>query len=217
LLQLKKSFESEAVKMKFSREINCPQCGSTLPLHFTYTKLAQCPSCGSHIFLDDAGARLAGEQSVLSQEPSLISLNESFSYAHKVYTPRGHVRYKFKRFIWDEWWLSDRNGNGYWLSVDDGDYILEKEIPFDLPIYSFKKIKLNQEIQSWSVTELGEGECLGYEGELPEFLEIGEKHQYAHLSKTDGEMMTIEFFGKTKKLYSGKWLDAYDIRKALSS
>ena len=205
------------MELKFSRDINCPQCGDKLPLHFTYTKLAQCYSCGSHIFLDDEGARLAGKQSVLSLEPSLIVLNQDFAYEHKVYTPVGHIRYKFKRYIWDEWWIVDRNGNGYWLSVDDGDYVLEKEISFNLPIYSNKEIKLDQEIKGWSVTEIGEGECLGYEGELPEILEIGEKHHYAQLSKSHGEMMTVEFFGKTKKLYSGKWLDAYGIRKALSS
>ena len=203
--------------MKFSREINCPQCGDVLPLHFSYSKLAQCNSCGAHIFLEDDGARLAGEQSVLSKEPSLISLNKAFTYNGKTYTPVGHARFKVGRYIWDEWWSVSQGGNGYWLSVDDGDYILEKELDFTLPIYSYKEIRLQQEIKGWIVTELGEGECIGFEGELPEILEVGQKHYYAHLSKSHGEMISVEFFSKTKKLYSGKWLDPYEIREALSS
>jgi ribosomal protein S27AE len=205
------------MRLKSERKINCPQCGDILPLHFAYSKLAQCGSCGAHIFLEDDSVKLAGEQSVLSKEPSLILLNRPFSYHNKIYTPIGHVRFKVDRYIWDEWWLISDSGYGYWLSVDDGDYILEKELDFTLPLYSHKEIKLNQEIKGWRVTEIGEGECIGFEGELPEIIELGEKHHYAHLSKSDGEMMTVEFFAKTKKLYSGRWLDPYEIREALLS
>lgn len=199
------------------RQVNCPQCGDVLPLHFRYSKLAQCGSCGSHIFLDDEGARLAGEQSVLSLEPSLITLDQPFDYEDKSYTPIGHVRYQVKRYFWDEWWLVDTNANGSWLSVDDGDYTLEKEVDFKLPLYSFSEIKLGQKIDGWHVTELGEGSCVGFEGELPTIIEVGETHHYAHLSKSNGSMMTVESRGKNKSAYSGNWLDPYDIIKALSS
>lgn len=201
---------------KIDREINCPQCGDIMPIHFSYSKLAQCSSCGSHIFLEDEGVRLAGEQSVLSLEPSLVELNKSFAYGSKVYRAIGHIRYGAGQNIWDEWYIVDRNSNGYWLSIDDGDYILEKEIKFTLPIYSFKELKLDKNIDGWIVSELDEGKCLGFEGELPELVEVGEVHHYAHLSQKDGRMLTVEIFSKTKKLYSGRWLDPYDIRKALS-
>ncbi|MEA1920669.1 MAG: DUF4178 domain-containing protein [Campylobacterota bacterium] len=204
------------MKLKSSREINCPQCGDKLPLHFAYSKLAQCHSCGSHVFLDDEGARLAGKQSVLSQEPSLLSLHQPFVYNHQSLTPIGKIRFGAGRNIWEEWWCVDSK-KGYWLSIDDGDYVLEEEVTFSLPLYSHKEIRLDQEIKGWRVTEIDEGRCLGFEGELPEVVEVGETHHYAHLSKSYGEMMTVEFFGKTKKLYKGKWLDPYEIRKGLSS
>ncbi|MEA2110495.1 MAG: DUF4178 domain-containing protein [Campylobacterota bacterium] len=202
---------------KDHQKVNCPSCGDNLPLHFHYSKLAQCSSCGSHIFLDDEGARLAGEQSVLPNTPSLIALNQVFTYNYENYTPIGHIRYGAGRNRWDEWWVVDSNGKGLWLSIDDGDYILEKEVNLTLPTYSFKSLKLGQDIDGWTITELDEGTCLGYEGELPEVVEVGEMHYYAHLSKKSGVMLTIEFFANTKKFYSGKWLDPYEIRKALSS
>jgi hypothetical protein len=186
-------------------------------LHFRYTKLLTCPSCGVPIFLDDEGARLAGEQSVLSEEPSLVVLNQPFTYHDENYTPIGHIRFGVGRNIWDEWWVLDSGGKGYWLSIDDGDYILEKKVNFTLPIHSFKALKMNQEIQGWHVTELGRGKCLGFEGELPEIISVGETHHYAHLSKENGQMLTIEFFKNSKMIFSGKWLDPYEIRGALSS
>lgn len=200
---------------KVDREINCPQCGDILPIHFSFSKLAQCSSCGSHIFLEDESARLAGEQSVLSLEPSLVQMHKSFAYGDKVYTVLGHIRYGVGRNVWDEWWITDRNSNGYWLSVDDGDYIIEKELKFTLSIYSMKDLTLDKEIDGWLVTEIGEGRCLGFEGELPEIVEVGEVHHFAHLSRDNGKMMTVEIFSKTKKLYRGRWLDPYDIREAL--
>ena len=197
------------------RRINCPQCGDLLPLHFRHSKLAQCASCGAHVFLEDDAARLAGKQSVLSEEPSLIIMHQPFTYERRTFTPVGRVRYSYGRSFWEEWYVIDSNSNGYWLSVDDGDYILEKEVKFSLALYAYKDLHLHQKIKEWRVTELGEGTCLGYEGELPEVLEIGETHHYAHLSKANGDMITVEFFGKTKKLYQGSWLDPYEIRKAL--
>jgi len=201
---------------KIDREINCPQCGDILPIHFSYSKLAQCSSCGSHIFLEDEGARLAGEQSDLSLEPSLVELNKSFTFASKTYRAIGHIRYGAGRNSWDEWYVVDSNRNGYWLSIDDGDYVLEKEIEFNLPIYSHKDLVLGKKIDGWTVSEVDEGICLGFEGELPELVEVGEVHHYADLSRTDGRMMTVEIFNKTKKLYRGRWLDPYEIRGALS-
>jgi len=202
-----------------SRELllNCPSCGALLPLRFRYTKLLTCPSCGVPIFLDDEGTRLVGEQSVLSEEPSLILLNQPFTYHGENYTPIGHIRFGVGRNVWDEWWLLDSDGKGYWLSVDDGDYILEKKVNFTLRIDSFKSLKMDQEIQGWRVTELGHGKCLGFEGELPEVIRVGETHHYAHLSKENGQMLTVEFFDNSKMIFSGKWLDPYEIREALSS
>ena len=195
-------------------QINCPQCGDALALHFRFSKLVHCASCGSDIFLDDEGARLAGEQSVLAAFPSLLELHTPLRYEHKIYTPIGHIRYETERYSWDEWWVHDQNDNAYWISVDDGDYIVEKEVPFSLPVYSFNDVHLGDEIEGWEVSEMGEGVCKGFEGELPEVVALGEKHHYAHLSKPDGEMMTMEFFNNTKKLYKGRWIDPYALYKA---
>jgi len=200
---------------KVIKPVNCPQCGYPLSLKFKYTKLIKCLSCKSDIFLDDETVRLAGKSSVIADIPSLLILYKSFGYAGSFYTPIGRIRYRSGRFVWDEWWIIDENNDGLWLSIDDGEYVLGKEIKFDLDITNPKTVKTSDNIKGWTVTETGEGICEGFEGELPEIITIGEAHHYIHLEKDNGAIMTAEFFGNEKKLYSGKWLDPYQIRRAL--
>ena len=197
-----------------STQIHCPQCGYTLPLHFRFSKLVRCPACRSSIFLEDEGARVAGERSVLADLPSLLQLHQPLRYQNELYTPIGHIRYVTERYSWDEWWVYDQHGKPYWISVDDGDYLIEEEIPFRLSVYSIDALRLGGSIEGWQVTEIGEGLCQGFEGELPQIVTIGERHHYAHLSKPGGEMMTLSFEHNTKKLYRGRWIDPYELYKA---
>ena len=163
--------------------INCPQCGAALPLYFAHTKLAQCGSCGSSIFLDDEAARLTGESSVLAPEPSLISLNKPFGYAGKSYFPMGMIRYSYGRGFWEEWWIKDSTEHEYWLSVDEGDMVLERLIENEDDPHYFESPSIGQSIGSeWIITEIGTGVCEGFSGSLPRRVAKGEEHQYMHLS-----------------------------------
>ncbi len=197
------------------KTINCPQCGYPLSPKFKYTKLIKCPSCKSDIFLDDEAARVAGKSSVIAQIPSLLEIYRDFEYDGARYTPVGRIRYRSGRFVWDEWWIVNEYGNGSWLSIDDGEYVLEEEIEFRMDIPDPAGLKNTETINGWLITETGEAVCEGFEGELPEEISIGEKHRYIHLEKDNGSIMTAEFFDGGKKLYSGRWLDPYRIRKAL--
>ncbi len=193
------------------REINCPQCGYRLPLQFKYTKLTKCPACGSVIFLEDEAVRLAGYQSVISEGDSLINLRKRFRVGSSSFLPVGFIKYEDERFEWIEWWILNKYGVGLWLSVDDGDYILEKETSYYFPQKRFRDFDLEMVIDGWRVTELGEGRVAGFEGELPEIVEIGETHQYIHLSKRGGEIATIEFANNQRWFYIGRWLEPFEI------
>ncbi len=195
--------------------LNCPQCGSALPLSFRFAKLVVCPHCGSTIFLEDDAARLAGEQSALAELPSLVRLKIPFRYRNASYLPVGHIRYRYALGYWDEWWLLDDDGQGVWLSVDEGDYAFEHPLRLDTPP-DFRRLKIDDELEldgrDWRVTELDKARCEGFEGELPEIIRVGETFAYAHLSGDDGELMTLEYPGNEVRAYAGKWLDPFDVR-----
>jgi len=196
------------------KEFNCPQCGDQLSLYFKHTKLIQCISCKSTIFLEDDATRLSGDSSVLSEELSLIELNQPFFYQQKSYMPIGLIRYSYGRGFWEEWWVKDIANNAYWLSVDEGDFILQKEVDTLLSIEEFDALYLNTPLHNgWIVTEKGTATCEGFSGSLPKVVKKGSQYEYVHLTGKDGELQTIEKVNQKLQTYQGKWLSPFDIGK----
>lgn len=196
------------------KSINCPQCGDTLPLYFKHTKLVQCNSCKSTIFLENEATKLAGDSSVLAPEISLIALNTPFFYDHKSYLPLGMIRYSYGRGFWEEWWLKDTQNNEYWLSIDEGDLVLQQKVETNYPADFFETLKIGQNIDDgWVVTEIGTAKCEGFSGSLPKKIIKGSTYMYAHLSGKNAELMTIEITNKKIEAYRGKWISPFDIEK----
>lgn len=196
------------------KSINCPQCGDTLPLYFKHVKLVQCLSCKSTIFLENEATRLAGDSSVLAPEISLIHLNVPFGYEHKSYLPLGKIRYSYGRGFWEEWWLKDSEGNEYWLSIDEGDFVLEQQIESRYSTELFNTLNVGQvTVDNLLVTETGMATCEGFEGALPKTVSKGDSYLYTHLSGKDASLTTLELGKDGVEVYSGKWISPFDIKK----
>jgi len=190
----------------------CPQCGYELPLYFKYTKLVKCVSCKSTIFLEDGTSVLTGDRSALAEEPSLIEIGSSFEYNKVSYLPIGMVRYSYGRGFWEEWWLKDSKGESWWLSVDEGDMVLERLIANPYKDVASFDVSLGDKFGDWFVSEIGTGVCEGFEGSLPKEIEIGTAHKYIHLSSHDAKLRTIEIRPLGTEVYEGRWIDIFDIR-----
>ncbi len=192
--------------------LQCPQCGYELPLYFKYTKLIKCTSCKSSIFLEDGTSANIGESSALTQEPSLIEIGISFEYDGVSYLPVGMVRYSYGRGFWEEWWLKDSKGNGWWLSVDEGDMVLEQPISNPYGNVENLTLSLGAKLGDWFVSEMGTGVCEGFEGSLPKEIAIGSQYRYIHLSSHGSKLRTIELHSKGVEVYEGEWIDTFGIR-----
>ena len=198
------------------KTINCPQCGYALPLYMKHTKLVQCASCKSSIFLENDATRLAGDSPVLAPEISIIELNKPFFYDHKSYLPLGKIRYTYGRGFWEEWWVKDTQNNDYWLSVDEGDLVLQKKVEANYPADFFESLRIGQSSSgNWIVTELGTAVCEGFEGSLPKKVVKGSTYKYAHLSGKNAELKTLELSDNGLEAYRGKWISPFDIGKIL--
>ena len=199
---------------------NCPQCGSALDIATQYVKLVQCASCKSSVFLENDATRLAGDSSVLAPELSLITLNEPFLYNQKSYTPMGMIRYSYGRGFWEEWWIRDKSDKTYWLSVDEGDFVLQEKIKVDYPESFLGDLRVSTEHQmgktidgTWLVTEVGTATCEGFVGSLPKLVKKGDSYRYMHLSGANALMRTLEVSDTGVETYEGVWISPFDIGK----
>lgn len=194
------------------KTFNCPQCGDALSLYFEHVKLIQCSSCKSSIFLDNEATRLAGDSSVLATEISIIQINIPFGYDKKRYLPLGKIRYSYGRGFWEEWWLKDSVGNEYWLSIDEGDLVLEKPVKLSYANDIFDTLKVGDILKDGIVTEIGTAKCEGFEGSLPKIIQIGKSYEYAHLSGEKGSLLTLEKGLNGIEVYQGQWISPFDIK-----
>ena len=190
---------------------NCPQCAAPLSFHFKYSKLIKCASCNSSIFLEDEHVTLVGESSVLSPTPSLMVLNKQFKFQGKTFTPLGKIRYSYGRGFWEEWFLTDESNKEFWLSIDEGDFVLQEKAKVPLSFNTNSKFTVGEKYGQYIVTEKGKGRCVGFEGELPQKVELGEVHIYVHLSKGGGNLVTYEFTTNLTETFKGTWIDPLEI------
>ena len=201
------------MSFQVKKYITCPQCGDSLPMYVSYAKVAKCDSCKSTIFIEDKGLRLAGESSVLSDEVSLIKLNTPFTYKNHSFLPVGMVRYSYGRGFWEEWWLQRNDGENFWLSVDEGDMVLEKEIENIYETLNFSKLSLGKMLdKKYIITEVGEAKVEGFEGSLPNSVDVNVVFKYLHLSEKNANLITIEQVGNQMSTYKGIWIDSFLIK-----
>jgi hypothetical protein len=195
----------------------CPACGGPLALHFRYAKLITCAHCHNGLLLEDQALKLAGVQSVMAEYPSLFELYREYRYRKLRFTPVGHARFEYAEGFWDEWWIMDDQGQGQWLSVDEGDYALEQAVPWNerlfLPdLQPGKSLSLNGE--KLLITERGSASCSGVRGELPELIRPGERYDYLHLSGPEGRLLTLEVQNNEFFCYEGQWIDPFEVTAA---
>jgi len=129
----------------------------------------------------------------------------------------GMIRYSYGRGFWDEWWVKDDSDEEWWLSVDEGDMVLEKLIENEDDISLFKDAYIGEKSgKEWIVTEIGEGSCEGFAGSLPHRIIIGQTHRYIHLSGYKATLKTLEVDTTGMRTYRGKWINPFDIKDGYS-
>jgi len=197
-----------------SRNFACPNCGAELEARLRTTKLVACSYCDSNVFLEDDAVKLAGKQGVMADYPSLIQMHGNFRYRSWQFMAVGRARFDYGQGFWDEWWVTGGDGEGRWLSVDEGDMALEEPVEIERTPSPFELAPGNSltiEGVDLLVTEHGRATCLGVQGELPEALNVGDSYRYFHLSGQGGLLYTLELDRGRAALHRGLWIDPFEI------
>jgi Domain of unknown function (DUF4178) len=210
-------------------EMHCPNCGDLVSPAIKRVKMITCASCTTTLLLEDAGLRLAGEQGVLHDVPMLFGLGDTLRIAKPSYevpgatmgpsTTRyevlGHARFSYGRGTWDEFWAIDGQGAPVWISVDEGDLILQRLLArADWPKYDgYLRLgsSLKYNIEAFRVEEIGTGTCIGLKGSFGHQLTVGESYQFLNLQGDEARVLSAEIQGAQREWFIGHWVDPFDV------
>ena len=196
-------------------EFNCPNCGHQIPPAIKSAKMTTCDACTTTILLEDTGLRLAGEQGVLHDVPMICQLGDELKIDKGRYQILGHARFSYRRGTWDEFWASDKAGSPVWISVDEGDLILQRELSQeDWPKYR-GSLRLGRNLrykaESFRVDEDGTGTCVGLKGSFGHPLTVGETYRFLNLQGESGTVLSAEIAGKDTEWFIGRWIDPFEV------
>ena len=193
---------------------SCPNCGDQLPELLAITKMVDCDSCGTTVVLDGPMLRQAGTRGDMLDIPALVHLGQDFHANRQTYTPVGHLRFSYGPGWWDEFWCLTPDGSGVWLSVDEGDYALERPLQRSRwPVVMGKTTTFDG--TSYEMSETDTATCIAFRGQLPEVAQLGEPHRYTNFVSAEGDALSRETWTENgteaEAWFAGEWLDPWDI------
>jgi len=195
---------------------NCPSCGAPHEIYNPGVIMKVCEYCRNAIYWDEEKIKLAGAQSILDEGFTRLYRGAAGTLFQRRFMVLGRIRYSFGRGFWDEWFLEFQNGKTEWLSEDNHELAIEKQIEraLNTPFTAFapgKSFKL--EGKTFVVEEAGEAECIGVEGDLPVVIQTGEKYPYVDASSPDGRYtLSIEYDEDPPTIFQGHWLKYVSVR-----
>ncbi|MBT8153188.1 DUF4178 domain-containing protein [Epibacterium ulvae] len=196
-------------------DFQCPNCGSSVAPAFQTVKMVTCSSCGTSLFLSDQAAEQAGEQGAMHDVPMLFGLGSHLRMGRDTYNIVGHARFSYGRGTWDEFCALNSAGAPLWISVDEGDIILQEEVRrAKWPRYD-GYLKLGKVISydggGYRVVEDGKGECIALRGSFDEPLYVGEIYRYVNLQGENGDLLSAEIDGDQYAWFVGRWFDPFEV------
>ncbi len=191
----------------------CPNCGNSIEPELRIVKMTNCDSCGTTLFLDDEVAQMAGDAGVMHETPMLFGLNDTVQFPRSTVTIKGHARFSYGRGFWDEFWGLTSNGASIWVSVDEGDIVLQKAMAEkDWPRNVSRKIGsfITHRCIVFTITEVESAHCVAVRGSFDEQLHVGDTYQFLNAQSEAGKVLSAEFWGSGESWFIGDWVDPFD-------
>ncbi len=193
----------------------CPNCGTPSEPAFSTVKMMTCASCGTTLFLMDDAAKKVGEQGVMHDVPLLFGLNDHIKLGKDTYHIVGHARYSYGRGTWDEFCALDGQGQPIWVSVDEGDIVVQHEIPVvQWPRYD-GRLKLGMSFsysnERFTVTEDDTADCVALRGSFDTPLLVGDRYRFLNMQGSDGALLSAEIDGDQQNWFIGRWFDSFEV------
>ncbi|MRU14636.1 DUF4178 domain-containing protein [Roseovarius sp. A21] len=194
----------------------CPNCGNDAAPALESLRMTTCASCGTTLFIHDERMELAGEQGVMHEASMLFGLGDRVILPRGHFTALGHARYSYGRGVWDEFWGLDEEDMPCWLSVDEGDLVLQYALPTKR-YPDVNRVPLLGHVFEWdytrfTVSELDEASCVALRGSFQDVPEVGETYTFFNCTGDDMRLLSGEFWTGGQAWYIGHWHDPFEVR-----
>ncbi|NSX53337.1 DUF4178 domain-containing protein [Parasulfitobacter algicola] len=179
--------------------------------------MIDCDACGTTVFLQDGVFKNAGQRGEMHDTQMLFGLKDTVRILEERYYIAGHVRYSYGRGWWDEFWAVKGNGDGVWLSIDEGDVVSQRSLPKqdhppeDTFLYVGETVTVQGQL--FTATEVSTAECMAFRGEFPEILHVGEKYRFINYTSEHGALLSGEITDDDALWFIGTWIDPFDVKK----
>jgi len=156
-----------------------------------------------------------GECGEMHGGPTFLQLGVETRIGNDDVLPLGVIRYSYGRGWWDEFWCRFREDDGVWVSIDEGDIVIERPLPEDeWPEVGDLSVgaEVTHKNRTYTVQEEEEAECLAFRGELPEAPVLGERHRFQNLVGEGGKALSREVWDGGMAWHVGFWVDPFEVR-----
>ncbi|MBP0484133.1 DUF4178 domain-containing protein [Sagittula salina] len=178
-----------------------------------------CPSCDTTLFVSGDRLEQAGSAGEMHDGPTLFTIGDLVKLGRRAWEVLGHARFSYGRGWWDEYWCEDPRGNGAWISVDEGDVVVQTAISEGTKPRFRTDARIGSIFQyagvKYRCVEKGAGECAALRGAFGEVLQVGEVFAYANAQGEDGGLISVETSGDgpeaETRWFRGEWHDPFEI------
>lgn len=176
----------------------CPQCGAPLTFQGAASLTTVCKYCRAGV------ARAGVDVTMLGQIPDLVAtetrlaLGMSGSLDGKGFVVLGRLQLDQGEGAWDEWYVTWADGRFGWLAEAAGSLICTTKNDKPIEVPPFDKLVPGGaltlgKLGAFRLGEVGAGEFVSAEGELPFTVELGAKYRFADATGASGEYATIDY------------------------
>jgi hypothetical protein len=197
------------------KTINCPNCGSGLELELEFVKMTCCPFCATTVFLEGDILREAGTAGEMHEYPLLFGLSDHVQLNGSRIQILGHARFSYGRGVWDEFWGLSTHGQSSWVSLDEGDIVLQSTVPQEKRPHKAMP-EIGSEIacygKIYTVVEVETATCIAVRGSFDEPLFVGDTYTFLNAQDNSNSLLSGEFWKDEQAWFVGQWIDPFDVK-----
>ena len=197
--------------------VQCPNCGAPVEFRFDDSVVRVCSSCKNAVVRSDRGIESLGKMADLAPMQSPLALFAEGKFTGRGFLLIGKAQIKHSAGgIWQEWYAKFDDGRWGWIAEHQGKFSVSFEVPGAAGLPTVDQLGAGSAVDiggsaPYTVTEIGTGQYLGAEGELPFRLETKE-FLFADMSDGVGGFATLDYGAPsaptaTPTLFAGSWVD----------